>query len=223
MTTAAGPSLSVQQALAHAGSGQAGETAATAAVAQTMVTQVAATAPDRGDAATPKAAPAAANGLVGGAYSVSLPQAAPTTGAAGQAAPVAEQIGRAIQARLEVAPDEGRIDFHLRLDPPELGQVRVQLTLTNQTLTARLVAHDDSTRQLIQSQMETLRQRLQETGLGLGQLDVSGGGGGQGRGGQQPQPLLPPPDLTGTSLGPHPIAAPRQPARPVTAGIDVMA
>jgi flagellar hook-length control protein FliK len=214
----ASPSLSVQQALARAGLSAAGSTPATAAAAPLTVAQVAAASPDRGDAAAaPKAVP---NGLAVATYVTALAQPAPTAAGGGAAPSVAEQIGHAIQARLEVAPDEGRIDFHLRLDPPELGQVRVQLTLTNQTLTARLVAHDDSTRQLIQGQMEALRQRLQETGLGLGQLDVSGGDGG--RGGRQQQPLLPWPDPAGAGPLPRPVAA-GQPARPVAAGIDVMA
>jgi flagellar hook-length control protein FliK len=215
----AGPPLSVQQALSHAGLTQSGGTSALAAAAPVMVTQAATTTPDRGDAATPKAAPAASPVATAAA---TQPQPAPAASASVSAPPtVAEQVGHAIQARLEVAQDGDRIDFHLRLDPPQLGQVRVQLTLSNQTLTARLVAHDDSTRQLIQSRMESLRQRLQETGLGLGQLDVSGGGG-QGRGGRQPQPL-PLPDLTGGGSLPRPLAASAQPARTVTAGIDVMA
>jgi flagellar hook-length control protein FliK len=129
---------------------------------------------------------------------------------------VAEQIGGAIAARLEASPSEGRIDFHLTLNPPELGQVRVQLTLTNQTLSARLVAQDGATRQLIQSQMDSLRQRLQDTGLGLGQLDVSGGGGGKG--GQQYEPLLPFAGQTGEAV-PQPAPSPRGAAGGTAAGI----
>jgi flagellar hook-length control protein FliK len=210
----------VQQALSHAGLTQSGGTSALAAAAPVMVTQAATITPDRGDAATPKAAPAAPTASPVAAAAATQPQAAPATSASAPP-PVAEQVGRAIQARLEVAQDGDRIDFHLRLDPPQLGQVRVQLTLSNQTLTARLVAHDESTRQLIQSQMESLRQRLQETGLGLGQLDVSGGGS-QGRGGRQAQPF-PLLDLTGGGPLPRPLAASAQSTRTVTAGIDVMA
>ena len=106
---------------------------------------------------------------------------------------VSEQLGNAILAHVESSPSSGRIDFHLSLNPPDLGPVRVQLTLTNQTLSARLVANDPATQQLIQNQMDALRQRLQETGLSLGQFDVSGGSSGSA--GQQQQSLLPFADL----------------------------
>ena len=93
---------------------------------------------------------ATGNVLPIGAYGTTATPAAAATTAGSTAPPVAEQIGHAIQARLETAPDQGRIDFHLSLQPPELGQIRVQLTLSNQTLTARLTAQDGATRQLIQ-------------------------------------------------------------------------
>jgi flagellar hook-length control protein FliK len=171
-----------------------------------MVTATTATASVRSDPAPVRSAPAAANGPA--AYAVAQAPTAPVASAARATPPVAEQIGGAIAARVEVSPSEGRIDFHLTLNPPELGQVRVQLTLTNQTLSARLVAQDGATRQLIQSQMDSLRQRLQDTGLGLGQLDVSGGGGGNG--GRRYEPLQPFADLTGGTVpqaAPAPVGA----------------
>jgi len=98
--------------------------------------------------------------------------------------------------------------------------VHVQLTLSNQTLSARLMAHDDATRQLIQNQMDSLRQRLQDTGLGLGQLDVSGGGG---RGGQRQQTLFPSPYLGGGTVLTA-VAPQSAPAALVAAGrVDVVA
>jgi flagellar hook-length control protein FliK len=154
------------------------------------------------------AVPAAVNGLAVGPGAVPVATLAGAE-AAGAAASVAEQIGHAIQTRLESAPDEGRIDFHMSLEPPELGQVRVQLTLTNQTLSARLVAQDDATRQLIQSQMDSLRQRLQETGFGLGQIDVGGGGS---RGGQRQAPL--PPSPTSPAPARRRVRWPRRGCRP---------
>jgi flagellar hook-length control protein FliK len=95
-------------------------------------------------------------------------------------ASVTEQVSRAIVAQADVATSSGRVDFRLRLEPPELGTVNVHLTLTNQGLTAHLTVQEGAARQLIQGQLESLRQRLQEMGVGMGQLDVSGGGGGTG-------------------------------------------
>jgi flagellar hook-length control protein FliK len=188
---------------------------------QALVTQAAALTGPRANVVT--ARPAMTGGTSSMLAAAAVTMAAPTLAeAAGSAPSVAEQIGHAIQARLTTALDDGRIDFHMSLEPPELGQVRVQLTLSDQTLTARLVAQDASTRQLIQSQMASLRQRLQETGLGLGQIDVSGGGGNS-RGGQRQQPLLPFPDLSGPTAAPRPVAAPRPAAAGFVGGIDVLA
>lgn len=218
----AGQSIFVQQMFARVEIAAVNGPSATVSVAEVMLTEIAATGPDRIDPATAKAAPAPAHGFALGAYAATQPQPAGTAGAANEAPPVAEQIGHAILARIEVATAEGRIDFHLRLDPPELGQVRVQLTLTEQTLTARLVVRDDAARQLVQSQMETLRQRLQETGLSLGQLDVSGDGGGGGRG-QRQQPLLPFPDPDGGGTARRPTPERRAPAGAPAGRIDVVA
>jgi flagellar hook-length control protein FliK len=148
--------------------------------------------------------PSAVKSLAPGGSAPPLAQAAPAPalasqpgGAVQQVQPV-EQVGRAILAHAEVATAEGRIDFHLRVEPPELGQVRVQLTLTDHALTARLVVHDAGARQLIQSQIESLRQRLQEAGLSVGQFDVSAGGGGDGGPGRWQQQTAPPsvPDIS---------------------------
>ena len=48
-------------------------------------------------------------------------------------------------------------------------------TATEQTLTARVVVHEETARQLLQSQVESLRARLGEMGLTLGRFDVSQG------------------------------------------------
>ncbi len=137
------------------------------------------------------AAPTAATGNTPvGVASVNLSQEArPTTAA--HATPIAEQISHAILTHAEVVRSEGRVDFHLHLDPPELGGVRVQLTLTQQTLSARLVVHEAASRQLVQSQIESLRQRLQEMGISVGHFDVAGGGSGKqdGNGGWPRQRL----------------------------------
>jgi flagellar hook-length control protein FliK len=210
------PQASVPQALAP-GDGGSGS----ASIVQALVTPAAALTAPRANAVTVRPVVSGGNSPMLANASV-MTAAAAFTETAGSAPSVAEQIGHAIHARLATAPDDGRIDFHMSLEPPELGQVRVQLTLSSQTLTARLVAQDASTRQLIQSQMDSLRQRLQQTGLGLGQIDVSGGGGNS-RGGQRQQPLLPFPDLSGPTAAPRPVAAPRPAAAGLVGGIDVLA
>jgi len=137
------------------------------------------------------------------------------------APPIAEQISHAILSRMDVAKSEGRIDVSLRLDPPDLGPVRVQITLTEQTLTARLIVHEESARQLVQGQIDGLKQRLAETGLSLGQFDVSGGSGRGQRHGRHQQSLPVFPDLAADART-QPTAAVAETTRAITAGIDVM-
>ena len=133
------------------------------------------TTPTNSLSSTPGVAPATVN----------LSQAAQASESATHAS-VTDQVGQAIVAHADIATSEGRVDFRLRLEPPELGTVNVHLTLTNQGLSAHLTVQEGSARQLIQGQLESLRQRLQEMGVGVGQLDVSGGGGGSGRQSQTP-------------------------------------
>ena len=90
-----------------------------------------------------------------------------------QVVAVSDQIAGSIIARAEVTTHEGRTDFHLRLEPPELGTVRVHITSTEQGITARLVVHEEVARQLIESQLESLKQRLTNAGISLGNVNVS--------------------------------------------------
>jgi flagellar hook-length control protein FliK len=145
--------------------------------------------------------------------------------AAGTArAPVAEQIHRAVEVHAEVVRSEGRVEFHLHLDPPELGSVRVHLTLTDQTLTARLVVHDAAARQLVEGQLEALRQRLLDMGLNLGRLDVTGDGSPRGEGGAHRQSLpYPFAESGGPGEGTGSTATPAAgPVRSSATRIDVM-
>jgi flagellar hook-length control protein FliK len=106
---------------------------------------------------------------------------------------VAEQLASGVLARAEITTQEGRTDFHLRLQPPELGPVSVHLSTSAQGITARLVVQEESARQLIQSQLESLRQRLAESGVSLGRCDVSRDGSGSQDPRQQAAPSAPAP------------------------------
>jgi len=137
-------------------------------------------------------------------------------------AAVADQVAGSILARAELVQREGSTEFHLRLEPPELGSVHIHLTATDQGISARLVVHESSARQLIQSQLESLRQRLQDGGIALGQFDVTGRGGGQA-GSQQGQRGSSGGQRPSGSLPPGPVAAPAVTARSsVVRAVDVV-
>jgi flagellar hook-length control protein FliK len=117
--------------------------------------------------------------------------------------PVAEQLSRALVAQAAIVNQAGRTDFHLRLEPPQLGSVQIHLTATNHnTVSARIVVSQEGTQQLIAGQAHQLRQSLAESGVMLGTFDVMhSGGGGFTQGGhhQPPEPPLPLTDVRSTS------------------------
>jgi flagellar hook-length control protein FliK len=94
--------------------------------------------------------------------------------------PVVEQVAQAILSR-EGGPQQPT-EIHLRLEPPELGTVRIHLRASEEGITARLVVQEEIARQLIEGQLQHLKQRLQEAGLSLGRFDVHReGAGSEGR------------------------------------------
>lgn len=150
--------------------------------------------------------------------------AAPHAGAATTSAPVADQLTQAFLAHADAVQQTGRTDFHLRLDPPQLGSVQIHLTATQHSVSARIVVAQEGTRQLLEGQAHHLRQGLAEAGLSLGSFDVTRDGGGSHGGGQQQPPTTPFP----SSL---PTVASTSPAPPLvfasgsrlTDGINILA
>jgi len=72
----------------------------------------------------------------------------------------------------------------------------VHLTASDQTITARLVVSHDTALQLLQGQMESLKQRLQEAGITLGGFHVSCEDGSR-----QGDPRSPPPGTRRGTVG----------------------
>ncbi|MGH7225571.1 MAG: flagellar hook-length control protein FliK, partial [Gemmataceae bacterium] len=138
------------------------------------------------NSSTPVASFLTANGVV------ATPDAAASRGATvATLSPVADQLTQAFLAHANVVQHTGRSDFHLNLDPPQLGSVRIHLTATQHTVSARIVVAQEGTRQLLAGQAHHLRQGLAEAGLSLGSFDVARDGGGSNGGGQQPPPQTP--------------------------------
>jgi hypothetical protein len=104
---------------------------------------------------------------------------------------VSDQIVGQIAARAATSTRDGRTDLHIRLEPPELGAVRVHLIASEHAVTARLVVSDEAARQLIESQLHTLRESLASVGVALERFDVaSDAGGSHGQWDwQQPEPV----------------------------------
>ncbi len=78
---------------------------------------------------------------------------------------VALQITRAL--------DQDRTEIRIRLDPPELGEVDIQLEFRDLRLTAAISAERSDTLELLQRDSRALTRALREAGLELADSDLS--------------------------------------------------
>lgn len=77
----------------------------------------------------------------------------------------------------------------MRLDPPELGSVKIEAVLKDGALSVRIVTETSVARDVIAGQINDLRDDLSGAGLGGGHVEVGvGGGQGDSAEGDAPQP-----------------------------------
>jgi hypothetical protein len=86
------------------------------------------------------------------------------------------QLARAVLTQFETAAPASSAGIRLSLDPPGIGSIRIHVLSTPQGVSGRLQVHDDAVRQALQSQVESLRQVLAQSGIRLGNLDVQSDG-----------------------------------------------
>ena len=70
------------------------------------------------------------------------------------------------------AANERGGEIRLRLSPPELGSLRVEIQLREGTLSARLQTETESARHMLLDNLPQLRERLQEQGIKVEQFNV---------------------------------------------------
>lgn len=147
------------------------------------------------------------------AFVASAAPPAPTTTPAAPAAPAAVaqpaavQVADGITAHVRTLDRSGETEFRMRLDPPELGRVHVRLLADGDAVRGQVLVADEAVRQVIESQLPELRQRLEAAGLSVGRFDVSTDPGANGRG----NPYQPASDL-----GAEPAATARPATRAAT-------
>ena len=88
-------------------------------------------------------------------------------------ASLASSLAAAIQTHHSELAAGRPIELQLRLDPPELGMVRVHLRLTDDVVSVRFIAGDEAATRMLESQLPDLRQSLAERGLTFTQCDVT--------------------------------------------------
>jgi flagellar hook-length control protein FliK len=132
-------------------------------------------------------------------------------GAAGQASGAASNSGggstsgtnevdrvRFVQrvARAFQAADEDGGQIRLRLSPPELGSMKLEITMQGGTMTAHVETETSAARNMLLDNLPALRQRLADQNIKIGQFDVdlkdqSGGGAASGSGFADPRNQMP--------------------------------
>lgn len=92
---------------------------------------------------------------------------------AGKGPQISEQISTRIVAWVHASTRNNQTEFRMRLEPPELGSVRIQLTSIEEAVSIRIVAANEVSRQIIESQLHDLRQSMEHLGVNLEQCDVT--------------------------------------------------
>jgi flagellar hook-length control protein FliK len=120
---------------------------------------------------------------------VQTPATVPSTGEVSSS--VSMQVARQILSRAEALTKEGSTELTMRLEPGNLGTVRIHLTVSDDTISGRIVVQGAMTQHLVEQQMTSLRQSLADAGIHLGGLSVNQESGTWQEQSQQSRPGLP--------------------------------
>ena len=89
---------------------------------------------------------------------------------------VAHQLGRHIAgARLSSLTHDRPMHLSVLLHPEDLGEVSVQLTLASGRIDVQVSSQSDTTRDMLRQGMQDLRRQLSDSGVSVGDMDVSDG------------------------------------------------
>ncbi len=124
--------------------------------------------PTGGDSSAAFAAPASQGGPEGKANAAGFAQFLPQPGASLRDDENAGRIARGLQSA--VNHRGGAVT--LRLSPPELGALRIDMVVRDGVVTAQFTAEHESVRNLLRDQMSHLRQGLDRQGLVVDRLEV---------------------------------------------------
>ncbi|MEZ6101325.1 MAG: flagellar hook-length control protein FliK [Pirellulaceae bacterium] len=103
------------------------------------------------------------------------PETRPTPSLAEQ---LRTQLGAEIITESRLMKRPGHTEFEMRLDPPELGRVLVRLEDRHDRLTVQLHASDQAVREVLNGQLDQLRNSLQQAGVNIDGFQLSDGGRG---------------------------------------------
>ncbi len=86
----------------------------------------------------------------------------------------ADNLINQIQSRLVYTAESGNVpgEIRVKLDPPRLGELLIRVVSWQGKLTAEIVAEMASTKEILSSGLDELRQRLEQVNLQLEQIDL---------------------------------------------------
>jgi hypothetical protein len=94
----------------------------------------------------------------------------------------ADQLAGPIVAHVQARPEAGETELRVRLDPPELGTVKVKIVSTGGDVRAELQVTSDAVRRVVESQLPELRQKLEDAGVRVQRMDVTADSAGTSNG-----------------------------------------
>ena len=85
---------------------------------------------------------------------------------------LADDLSSAIRDQLDSESLEGPTTIHFQLERPDLGVIKVQLSIANKVVAIRITTENPSSRQIVTQAMGELRQALTVGGLICGQFQI---------------------------------------------------
>ena len=87
--------------------------------------------------------------------------------------PVAEQLAAAVSKQIDEGTSAGSISMRIRIEGSEHGTVTLNLSVNHDAVSVRIMVQDEVTRHLIHSQLNDLRQSLNNRGITCGECEVT--------------------------------------------------
>ncbi|WP_420429583.1 flagellar hook-length control protein FliK [Algiphilus sp.] len=141
-----------------------------------------------GAATTPGVAPVATPGLATAAAATALPAGGVPPGSPPLPTAAPQQMAEMAARVLVDAASEGNWRVSLRLDPPDIGRLDVQIAREQGALTAHFVASTPAARAAMEQAMPMLQAQMAEQGMSLADSSVSQERSGQSSNGRDGEP-----------------------------------
>ena len=73
-----------------------------------------------------------------------------------------DRLSQAVASRIQTMINSGGWQLNLRLDPASLGEIKIELQMTDSGMEGKLAATDEATRQLLQDSLQKLRAAMKD-------------------------------------------------------------